>query len=131
MKKAFLLLTLLMICIALFACGQEETEVIAYVESSLTAAQQQALAAKIQTLPEVQSVTFVSPEAALSDFLAHSENPSDFAGIEASDLRGRFYITLLTDDLEASVRQLSDIPGIEKVNSPVEPGFWQRFLFQN
>ena len=65
--------------------------------------------------------TFVSREEALKSFVNDHNDDSAFNGVQASDLRHRFVVTLEDNTLmEQTDAQLKQIPGVAKTNAAYE-----------
>lgn len=94
-------------------------ELSAYVSSDLSLVEVKSLGAQINHIEGVQEAVFVSAEAALEEFIADHGNDPAFAGVEPSDLRHRYCITILTETTEEAVEQIKAIPGIEDVSTEV------------
>ena len=93
------------------------TELIAYVSSELTLAEQRSIGVRINQIEGVYSATFKSAEQILDDFIADHNNGESFSGLEADGLRARFSITIETENLEATIAQIEKISGIEEVSA--------------
>ena len=97
------------------------SEILVYVDSSLSDAEARSIGTKINALDNIQKSTFVSREEALQDFIADHEGDSAFSGVQAEDLRHRFVVTLEDNALMARTdAQLKQIPGVAKTNAAYE-----------
>jgi cell division transport system permease protein len=92
-----------------------ETKILVYLDENLTDAEARSVGTKINTIPAVQKIDFISREEALEDFRADHGEDETFAGVEASDLRHRFLVTVLPEDLETVLAALEEIPEIVKI----------------
>ena len=72
----------------------QTSEILVYVDSSLSDAEAKSIGTKINMLDNVLQSTFVSREQALQDFIDDHEGDSAFSGVQAEDLRHRFIVTL-------------------------------------
>ena len=129
MKKAILWIVLLALCVPLCACKASETQLIAYIDETLSEPEGKALAARIQQIPAVKTAQYVTAEEALEQFKEDYENDEAFSGLDASYLRSRFIVTTDSANADAVEEALAEIPGIVKVNniansSVVQIGFW-------
>ena len=99
----------------------QTSEILVYVESSLTDAEAKSIGTKINMLDNVLQATFVSREEALQDFINDHEGDSAFSGVQAADLRHR-YIVSLEDNLrmKQTDEQLKQLPGVAKTNAAYE-----------
>ena len=99
----------------------QTSEILVYVDSSLSDAEARSIGTRINMLDNVYKSTFVSREEALQDFIADHEGDPAFSGVQAEDLRHRFIVSLednaLMQDTDA---QLKAIPGVAKTNAAYE-----------
>ena len=99
----------------------QTSEILVYVDSSLSDAEARSIGTKINMLDNVLQATFVSREEALEDFIEDHDGDAAFSGVQASDLRHRFIVTLESNALmEQTDAQLQDIPGVAKTNAAYE-----------
>lgn len=97
-------------------------EILVYVDSELPDAEAKSVGTKINMVDNVLQSEFVSREQALQDFIADHQNEADaFVGVQASDLRHRFVVTLEDNSLiETTVEQIKNITGVADVNAEYE-----------
>jgi len=99
----------------------QTSEILVYVESSLSDAEAKSIGTKINMLDNVLKATFVSREEALQDFINDHEGDSAFSGVQATDLRHRFVVTLEDNTLmQQTDNHLKQIPGVAKTNAAYE-----------
>jgi len=99
----------------------QTSEILVYVDSSLSDAEAKSIGTKINMLDNVLKATFVSREEALENFIADHEGDSAFSGVQASDLRHRFVVTLEDNAMmKETDSQLQQIPGVAKTNAAYE-----------
>ena len=99
----------------------QTSEILVYVESSLSDAEAKSIGTKINMLDNVLQSTFVSREEALQDFINDHEGDSAFSGVQATDLRHRFIVTLEDNTLmQQTDNHLKQIPGVAKTNAAYE-----------
>ena len=72
----------------------QTNEVLVYVDETLSVSDAKSIGTKINLVENVQQSVFVSREQALEDFVADHEGDGAFSGVEPSDLRHRFVVTL-------------------------------------
>ena len=72
----------------------QTSEILVYVDSSLSDAEARSIGTKINMLDNVYKSTFVSREEALEDFIEDHDGDSAFSGVQAADLRHRYIVTL-------------------------------------
>ncbi len=99
----------------------QTSEILVYVDSELSDAEARSIGTKINLLDNVMQSTFVSREEALEDFIADHDGDSAFSGVQASDLRHR-YVVSLEDNLKMKQtdEQLKQLPGVAKTNAAYE-----------
>ena len=99
----------------------QTSEILVYVDSDLPDAEARSIGTQINLLDNVLQSTFVSREEALEDFIADHDGDSAFSGVQASDLRHR-YIVSLEDNLlmKQTDEQLKALPGVAKTNAAYE-----------
>ena len=96
-------------------------QVLVFIDETLPDAEARSVGTKINRVSNVYSAKFVSREEALEAFVADHQEDDAFAGVEASDLRHRFVVTLTDNALiEETVAQLETIPGVAKINAEFE-----------
>ena len=99
----------------------QTSEILVYVDSDLSDVEARSIGTKINLLDNVMQSTFVSREEALEDFIADHDGDSAFSGVQASDLRHR-YVVSLEDNLRMKETddQLKQLPGVAKTNAAYE-----------
>ena len=97
-------------------------EILVYVDSDLPDAEAKSVGTKINQIENVLQSTFVSREQALEEFIEdHQEEGAAFTGVQASDLRHRFVVTLEDNTLmEQTVSQIENIPGVVNISAEYE-----------
>ena len=99
----------------------QTSEILVYVDSSLSDAEARSIGTKINMLDNVFKSTFISREEALEDFISDHEGDPAFSGVQAKDLRHRFVVTLEDNTLMRETdEQLKDLPGVAKTNAAYE-----------
>ena len=99
----------------------QTSEILVYIDSDLSDAEARSIGTKINLLDNVLQATFVSREEALEDFIADHDGDSAFSGVQASDLRHRFVVTLEDNTkMEQTDAQLKQLPGVAKTNAAYE-----------
>ena len=99
----------------------QTSEILVYVDSDLSDVEARSIGTKINLLDNVLQATFISREEALEDFIADHDGDSAFSGVQASDLRHR-YVVSLEDNLKMKQtdEQLKQLPGVAKTNAAYE-----------
>ena len=99
----------------------QTSEILVYVDADLSDAEARSIGTKINLLDNVFQSTFVSREEALEDFIADHDGDSAFAGVQASDLRHRYVVTLEDNlKMKQTDEQLKQLPGVAKTNAAYE-----------
>ena len=99
----------------------QTSEILVYIDSDLSDAEARSIGTKINMLDNVLQARFVSREEALEDFIADHDGDSAFSGVQASDLRHRYVVTLEDNTLmKQTDSQLQQIPGVAKTNAAYE-----------
>ena len=99
----------------------QTSEILVYVDADLSDAEARSIGTKINLLDNVLQATFISREEALEDFVADHDGDSAFSGVQASDLRHRYVVTLEDNTrMEETDAQLKQLPGVAKTNAAYE-----------
>ena len=99
----------------------QTSEILVYIDSSLSDAEAKSIGTKINLLDNVLQATFVSREEALADFIEDHDGDSAFSGVQASDLRHRYVVALEDNALmQQTDEQLKQLPGVAKTNAAYE-----------
>ena len=99
----------------------QTSEILVYVDSELSDAEARSIGTKINLLDNVLQSTFVSREEALQDFIADHDGDSAFSGVQASDLRHRYVVSLEDNTkMKQTDEQLKNLPGVAKTNAAYE-----------
>jgi len=99
----------------------QTNEVLVYIDSELPDAEAKSVGTQINRIENVQNARFVSREEALENFVADHQEEEAFSGVEASDLRHRYVVTLMDNtQIEDTVSRIEGISGVAKVNAAYE-----------
>ena len=99
----------------------QTSEILVYVDADLSDAEARSIGTKINLLDNVLQATFISREEALEDFVADHDGDSAFSGVQASDLRHRYVVTLEDNTrMKETDAQLKQLPGVAKTNAAYE-----------
>lgn len=99
----------------------QTNEVMAYIDSSLSEAEAKSIGTKINMIDNVLQSTFVPREEALERFVKDHNEDEAFSGLDASDLRHRFVITLEDNSrIKETTAQIESIPGVAKIRAEYE-----------
>ena len=99
---------------------ERESQILAFVDESLTQDDARLLEGAIRTLSNVREVKFITRGEALENYKAQYEDTSLFDDIDASVLRNR-YVVYLNDItlMENTKEALENVPGVADVNAEV------------
>ena len=96
-------------------------EVLVYVDENLPDAEARSIGTKLNRISNVYNAQFVSREEALKTFIADHQEEEAFSGVEASDLRHRFVVTLKDNSLiEQTVLEIEQVSGVAKISAAFE-----------
>ena len=99
----------------------QTSEILVYVDADLPDAEARSIGTQINLMDNVLRSTFVSREEALEDFIADHDGDSAFSGVQASDLRHRYVVSLENNLLmKQTDEQLKQLPGVAKTNAAYE-----------
>jgi len=99
----------------------QTSEILVYIDSDLSDAEAKSIGTKINLLDNVLQATFVSREEALQNFIDDHDGDSAFSGVQASDLRHRFVVSLEDNTkMQQTDDQLKQLPGVAKTNAAYE-----------
>ena len=100
---------------------EAENEFLAYVDESLSQNEARALQDEIEAIPNVSSVTLVTKEQALQDFIAQQETAELFENTSAETLRDRYRIHVEDiEQLQDTADQVKQVNGIADVEASLE-----------
>ena len=100
---------------------EDENEFLAYVDESLDSGQSMSLQAKLASIPNVASATYISKEEALQNFQAEQGNDVLFQDIPADTLRDRYSIHVEDIELmEQTVAEVEAVTGIAETRAALE-----------
>ncbi len=99
---------------------EQDSQILAFVDDSLTQDDARLLEGAIRTLSNVREVRFVTREEALENYKSQYEDTSLFDDIDATVLRNR-YVVYLNDItlMESTKEALEKVPGVADVNAEV------------
>ena len=96
-------------------------EILVYIDGELPDAEAKSVGTQINRIENVQNAVFVSREEALEKFIADHQGDEAFSGVEASDLRHRYVVTLMDNSLmKDTVAALGKIAGVADINAAFE-----------
>ena len=96
-------------------------EILVYVDETLPDAEARSICTKINRIQNVHNSTFVSREEALKAFIADHQGDDAFAGVQPEDLRHRYVVILVDNDLmEETVDEIEAIAGVANISAAYE-----------
>ncbi len=99
----------------------QTSEILVYIDSELSDAEARSIGTNINLLDNVFQATFVSREEALANFIADHDGDSAFNGVQASDLRHRYVVTLEDNtEMKQTDEQLKQLPGVAHTEAAYE-----------
>ena len=99
----------------------QTNEIVVYIDETLTDMEALSVGSKINMLDNVMQAKFVSREEALEAFIADHQEEDAFSGVEASDLRHRYVVTLMDNTyMQQTDESIKAIPGVAKTSAAYE-----------
>jgi len=92
---------------------EQVNEILAYVDETYDEAQTKAVGEKLTALPNVASVTYISREEALENFVAQYPDEVLFQNLDPQILRDRYAIKIA--DLEQQSKTVAEIRAVEGI----------------
>ncbi|NMA25848.1 MAG: hypothetical protein GX936_09315 [Clostridiales bacterium] len=98
--------------------GEAYNDLVAYVDDTLSETEARGLQSRIEQIPDVEYVEFVTREEALKRFMDKYEDKSIFEGIDAGVFRNRYNVRIRDISLiERTMKDISRIGGIVGVSA--------------
>ena len=99
----------------------QTNEIVVYIDDTLSDQEAASVGSKINMLSNVMQATFKSREEALADFIADHQDEEAFSGVEPTDLRHRYIVTLMDNALmKETDNAIQNIPGVAKTSAAYE-----------
>ena len=100
---------------------ESQHEFLAYIDESYTQEQAMAIQSRIESVANVESVTFVTKEEAMEIFVADYGNDEIYASLPSSVLRDRYRITVVDlESIQTTVNQVSQVTGVADTSANYE-----------
>lgn len=100
---------------------EQENEILAYVDDSFTDQQAKALQKKLEAVPNVVSVTYISNEEAVRDFAAEYPDEEMFQDLDPEIFEDRYAVKIGNlEQLSQTVQAVREISGIVDINAHEE-----------
>ena len=97
------------------------SEILVLIDDQLTDAEAKSVGTKLNSIENIQMVTFVSREEALANFRADHAEDEAFDGVQPEDLRHRFVVELKDNTLmKETDEEIKKLPGVAKTNAAYE-----------
>ena len=96
-------------------------EIMVYIDENLSDAEARSISTQLRQIDNVFEAKFKSRQEALKDFIADHEGDEAFTGVVAEDLRHRYIVTLVDNNLmEQTVDKIEKIEGVAKISAAFE-----------
>ena len=100
---------------------EDENEFLAYVDDNYNDQEARSLQSRIEEVPNVASVTFISKTEAMENFKSKQKESENFQDLPAELLRDRYSVHVVDiQGMETTVDQVKEISGIVKVKASLE-----------
>lgn len=100
---------------------EKDNEFLAYIDDRLSRDQGQALQSQLESIPNVDAVTFVTKEEAYNEFIKDQENQDIFRDVPSDSLRDRFRVHVVDiQQMKETVEQVKAVSGIGDVQASLE-----------
>ncbi len=99
----------------------QTNEILVYIDETLSDAEAKSVGTQLNGIENILNARFVSREEALKDFIADHQGDAAFNGVQASDLRHRYVVTLMDNKLmQQTDLAIQQVPGVAKTNAAYE-----------
>ena len=99
----------------------QTNEIMVYIDETLTVEEAKSVGTQLSDIENILQATFVPREEALKKFVADHQDDPAFTGVQASDLRHRYVVTLMDNGLMKQTDEaIKKIPGVAKTNAEYE-----------
>ena len=96
-------------------------EIMVYIDENLSDAEARSISTQLRQIDNVFEAKFKSRQEALKDFIADHEGDPAFNGVVAEDLRHRYIVTLVDNNLmEQTVDKIEKIEGVANISAAFE-----------
>ena len=100
---------------------EQENEIVAFVDDSYTEAQSKALQKKLEAVPNVTSVTYISKQQAMEDFISLYPDEEMFKDLDPEILQDRYAVKIADlEQISQTVQKVKAIEGIEDISAHEE-----------
>lgn len=97
---------------------EQENEILAYVEESYSENQARALQTELEAIPNVVSVTYISRQEAMENFLEDYPDEDMFKDLDPEILRDRYSLKIQDlNQISQTKEAVDNVEGIAKVNA--------------
>ena len=99
----------------------QTNEIMVYIDETLTVDEAKSIGTQLSGIENILQATFVPREEALKKFVADHQDDPAFSGVQASDLRHRYVVTLMDNaQMKQTDEIIKNIPGVAKTNAEYE-----------
>ncbi len=100
---------------------EQESELLVYIDESLTEAEAKSVGSQINLIPNVLNAEFISREQALENYAEELGDAEILAGVDASTFRHRYSVTLVDiTKMDETIAELEQISGVADINAHQE-----------
>ena len=100
---------------------EQENEIVAFVEETYTEAQEKTLQSKLEKIPNVIEVTYISKQQAAENFAAKHPEEDLFQNLDPEILRARYSIRIADlTRMSDTVSRVRNVTGIADINAQEE-----------
>ena len=114
MRRIGSILCLMALCVSLWGCAAiapaREYEMLVRLDAELTDVEERSIGGKILALEEVIQSRYIHREQLMAEFT------DDISVFDTQVIGGRYQLLVRTADPNALVKELEQIPGVEKVS---------------
>ena len=100
---------------------ERDNEFLAYIDEAYTEEQARAIQSKLEALPNVATVTFITRQEALDNYVDRQEERELFEGLPPTVLRDRYSVHVHDiEQVETTVRLVEGVEGVADVSAALE-----------
>lgn len=100
---------------------EKETEVVAFIDESLTEKIAQDVQPLLEAVPNVEKVEFISAEEAYKRFADQIEGKQSFAGLDSDTMRHRYVVHLIDiSQTRTTIAELEKVEGVAEVSAHLD-----------
>lgn len=97
---------------------EKENEILVYIDENYSEAEAKSVGSQINLIENVRKSEFVSRAQALESFVTEQGDSALFDGVESSNFRDRFVVTLEDNSkMQQTIEQLQTLDGVAKITA--------------